>query len=87
MAHLAALACAEMPSHSRRPSNMSAGPASVYYTCNNRIRIKVSIRVRVSLTTRAVRSAIIATAGLLVYGGCVNPVTGTGRTSLGRYYC
>jgi len=36
--------------------------------CNNRVRIKVSIRVRVrvSFTTGAVRSAILATAGLLV---------------------
>ena len=33
---------------------------------NNRVRIKVSIRVRVSFTTGAVRSAVLATAGLLV---------------------
>jgi len=36
------------------------------FTCNNRVRIKVSIRVRVSFTTGAVWSAILATAGLLV---------------------
>jgi len=36
------------------------------YTCNNRLRIMISIRVRVSFTTGAVRSAILATAGLLV---------------------
>jgi len=44
--HSAAVACAEMPSHSRRPGN---------------------IRVRVSFTIEAVWSAILATAGLLVF--------------------
>jgi len=33
------------------------------YTCNSRDRIKV--RIRVSFTTKALRSAILATAGLL----------------------
>jgi len=46
-ARLAAVACAETPSHSRVPGN-------------------IWVRVRVSFTTGAVRSAILATAGLLV---------------------
>jgi len=46
-AHLAAVACAETPFHSRAPGN-------------------IWVRVRVSFTTGAVRSAILATAGLLV---------------------
>ena len=36
------------------------------YTFNNRVRIKVSIRVKISFMTEAVWSAILATAGLLV---------------------
>jgi len=47
MAHLAIVACAEMPSHSSGPGN-------------------IRVRVRVSFTTVAVRSATLATAGLLV---------------------
>ena len=46
-ARLAAVACAETPSHSRVPGN-------------------IWVRFRVSFTTGAVRSAILATAGLLV---------------------
>ena len=53
IAHLAAVACAEMPSHSRAPGN-------------------IWVRVRVSFTTGAVRSAILATAGLLVQPLCSN---------------
>ena len=44
---LAAVECAETPSHSRVPSN-------------------IWVRVRISFTTGAVRSDILATAGLLV---------------------
>jgi len=47
MARSAAVTCAEMPSHSRGPGN-------------------ISVRVMVSFTSEAVRSAILATAGLLV---------------------
>jgi len=43
------VACAEAPSHSRGPGNIS-----------------VRVRLRVSFTTGAVRSAILATAELLV---------------------
>ena len=46
-ASLAAVACAETPSHCRVPGN-------------------IWVRVRASFTTGAVRSAILATAGLLV---------------------
>jgi len=47
MAHLAAVSCADTPSHSRKPGN-------------------IRVRVTVSFTTGAVRSAILATARLLV---------------------
>jgi len=45
------LACAKMPPHSREPGN---------------IKVRIVVRIRVSFTTGAVRSAILATAGLLV---------------------
>ena len=56
---------------------MSMGPAivsSLGTTCNNGVRIKVSIRVMVSFTTGAVRSAILATAGLLVKNAYVDQI-------------
>jgi len=46
---------------------MHAEPLPKIYVYQNRVRITVSIRVRISFTTGAVRSAIPATAGLLVH--------------------